>query len=330
MIDNVINTHSQPKPNVGEAPMLLSRVANACFWLSRYRERAEFTARVVDVHLITQLDTRGGTGDWKSILQINGSLHLFDDDSYSLDTDHILNCLCLDSANPNSIMSCVRLARENSRQAREQISSEMWEQVNDLYLELSGMDASQLATNTHQILHRVKNGALLLQGIADQTMLHSEAWHFIRVGRFIERANTTCRLLDVHAALEYNQEEHYRETLYWIAVLKSASSLEAYHKTYVTPVDSRTAVEFLLLNSESPRSILYCLENALESLHYISGSTGRRYSTEADRLLGQMASRLHYLRLEDIDMNEFLAELQLCLAEVSGHIMQTYCSYEAV
>src|SRR5258706_4683593 len=137
-----------------EEPMLLSRVASACYWLSRYRERAEFTARVVDVHLITQLDTRGGSSDWKSILQINGSLHMFEDGTYPLDAEHIVNCLCLDTANPNSIMSCVRLARENSRQAREQISSEMWEQVNDMYPELRALTPDPLIANLHEMLTR--------------------------------------------------------------------------------------------------------------------------------------------------------------------------------
>src|SRR4051812_47809330 len=107
--------------------MLLSRVANACYWLSRYCERAEFMARLIDVHLVTQLDTRGDSDDWNAILQINGSLDLFARGDRPLDTEHILQCLCLDTANPNSIMSGVRLARENARQAREQISSEMWE-----------------------------------------------------------------------------------------------------------------------------------------------------------------------------------------------------------
>ena len=112
---------------INENALLLSRVANACYWLSRYRERAEFTARVVDVHLITQLDTETGTnGDWVPILQINGCTTLFDKDRYTLDVETILYALCLDLANANSIMSCVRMARENSRQAREQVSSEMW------------------------------------------------------------------------------------------------------------------------------------------------------------------------------------------------------------
>ncbi len=225
-------------------------------------------------------------------------------------------------------MSCVRNARENSRQAREQISSEMWEQVNSMYHDLNNLTPGMLVADVHQTLQRVKNDALLLQGMADQTMMHGEAWQFIRLGRFIERASTTCRLLTVRSAPAQKDEGEYRAAVYWIAVLKSASSLEAYHKTYAAPVATNAAIEFLLLNAESPRSILYCLENALEALKYISGSTGRRFNNEADRMLGQMASRLHYLRLDDIDLLAFLVDLQRDLHQVSDLIMQTYCSYE--
>jgi uncharacterized alpha-E superfamily protein len=315
---------------VEEPSMLLSRVASSCFWLSRYRERAEFTARVLDVHMITQLDTRStdDNRDWLPILQINGCLNRVLKENRISDKAFILHCLCLELQNPNSIMACVRSARENSRQAREQISSEMWEQVNTMYHELNRLTPGALLIDIHPILQRVKNDALLLQGLTDQTMMHGEAWNFIRLGRFMERANTTCRLLRIRASQQENLDQIYPEAMYWIAVLKSASSLEAFHKTYTAPVSATAATEFLLLNVESPRSILFCLENALEALNAISGTTGRRFNNEADRVLGQMASRLHYLRLHDIDLLSFLDELQACLHQVSDLVMQTYCSYE--
>jgi uncharacterized alpha-E superfamily protein len=308
--------------------LLLSRVAQACFWLSRYRERAEFTARVLDIHLLSLLDTHSSdvSRDWIPILQINGCMRLMQD--RQIDKQTSLQCLCLETQNPNSIMSCLRNARENSRQAREQISSEMWEQSNSMYHELSHATTHHLMADAHQILQRVKDGALLLQGLADQTMMHGEAWQFIRLGRYLERAATTCRLLAVRSDPEIEDQQDYREAVYWIAVLKSASSLEAFHKTYAAPVTANAALEFLLLNDESPRSILFCMESSLDALNHISGSTGRRYNNEADRLLGQMASRLHYLRLDEIDLKAFLVELQKCLYDVSDLVMQNYCSYE--
>src|SRR5258708_22934345 len=200
----------------------VSRVGECWYWLSRYRERAEFTARVLDVHLITVLDTRShdGNNDWVPILKINGSLDLAQERGSVFDTEFVLRCLCVDPQNPNSIISCIRQARENSRQAREQISSEMWEQVNAAYHKLNQLTPAVLMTNTHQTLQDIKNDALLLQGIVDQTMMHSEAWHFIRLGHFIERANTTARLLAVRSDMRGSHDEVYWEAVYWIAALK--------------------------------------------------------------------------------------------------------------
>ena len=313
-----------------EQSLLLSRVASSCYWLSRYRERAEFTARVLDIHLITLLDTRSDDddGDWLPMLKINGCLEMAEENGSIYDREFVLRMLCLEPLNPNSIIACVRNARENSRQAREQISSEMWEQVNAMYHQLNLLTPAALTGNIHQTLQDIKNDTLLLQGIADQTIMHGEAWHFIRLGHYIERANTTCRMLAVRSDLRQHDDKLYREAVYWIAVLKSASSLEAFHKTYAAPVSADAAIEFLLLNAESPRSILFALENALDSLNNISGTTGRRFNNEADRILGQMTSRLHYLRLNDIDLGEFLAEMQSGLSEVSDLVMQAYCSYE--
>src|SRR5579859_7006341 len=322
-------TNNLGSPVEQSQPMLLSRVASSCYWLSRYRERAEFTARVVDVHLITLLDTYSGDdySDWLPIITINGCLPLFEQGA-SLTKELVLDCLVLNPANANSIATCIRNARENSRQAREQISSEMWEQINAMYHDVHTLTPRALLTDVHAVLQAVKNGSLLMQGIVDQTMMHGEAWQFIRLGRYVERANTTCRLLAVRSDPAFSGDQLYREAVHWIGVLKSVSSLEAYHKTYAAPVSTECALEFLLLNAESPRSVFYCLEHALDALKYIAGSTGRRFNSESDRLLGQMASRLHYLRLGDVNLPAVLAELQAGLYEVSNLVMQTYCEYE--
>lgn len=312
--------------------MLLSRVANACYWLSRYRERAEFTARVVDVNAVTLLDTStviGNDADWEPVIRINGSERWFPDNR-DIHGPDVLRVACLEPSNINSIVACIRAARENARQAREQISSEMWEQINDMYHFVNRMNLPELIHQPHEVLSVIKNGALLMQGLADQTMMHGEAWHFIQIGRYLERANTTCRLLAARADPTYNRSQGYMETLYWIAVLKSASSLEAYHKTYGAPVSADAAIEFLLLNEESPRSILFCLEQAAQSLRYASGRFGQRFANDAERLTGQLASGLHYLRLQDIVLLPFLSELQADLVSINDAINDAYFSYEVV
>lgn len=311
--------------------MLLSRVANACYWLARYRERAEFTARVVDVNAVTLLDTDlfGADADWEPIVRINGSGAWFPP-GHDIQAAEALQVVCLDPANTNSIVACIRASRENARQAREQISSEMWEQINELYHYVNRMTLRQLQYDTHSTLTVIKNGTLLMQGLADQTMMHGEGWHFIQMGRYLERANTTARLLAARSDPAYNPSHGYLETLYWIAVLKSASSLEAYHKTYGAPVSSKSAIEFLMLNEQSPRSILFCMEAAAQSLKYAHGQIGQRFGNDAERLTGRIAWSLHYLRLQDIQLQTFLEELQNNLSSINEAISDAYFSYEAV
>jgi len=304
-------------------------VANACYWHSRYRERAEFTARVVDVNSVTLLDTSNAIGadaDWEPIVRINGCETFFPNGD--ADAADVLRVVCLEPLNSNSIVACIRSARENARQAREQISSEMWEQINEMYHRINKMRLEDLIQRTHETLAEIKNGALLMQGLADQTMMHGEAYHFIQMGRYLERANTTCRLLAARADPAYNHNQGYMETLYWIAVLKSASSLEAYHKTYGAPVNADAALEFLLLNEESPRSVLFCLEQAASSIRYAHGRLGQRFVNDAERLMGQLAGKLHYLRLQDIDLIPFLYDLQHSLEEINSAITNAYFSYE--
>jgi len=312
--------------------MLLSRVANACYWLSRYRERAEFTARVLDVNLVSLLDTSafiGNDADWEPIVRINGCGAFFaGKSSEQIDALSVTQVVCLEPTNTNSILGCIRSARENARQAREQISSEMWEQINEMYHFVNRLQLHELIQHPHEVLSVVKNGALLMQGLADQTMMHGEGWHFIQMGRYLERANTTCRLLSARLDPAYSRTQGYMETLYWIAVLKSASSLEAYHKTYGAPVSAREAIEFMMLNEQSPRSILFCLEQAAHSLRYASGQIVQRFANDAERLMGRMASDLHYLRLEDIEILPFLQELQDNLLVVNEAITDAYFSYE--
>jgi uncharacterized alpha-E superfamily protein len=305
--------------------------------LERYRERAEFTARVVDVNAVTLLDTStviGGDADWEPIVRINGCLKWFKrptGENFNAEGSDVLRVVCLEPSNSNSIIACIRAARENARQAREQISSEMWEQINEDYHGINKLPLSRLLSQPHEVLSTIKNSALLMQGLADQTMMHGEAWHFIHMGRYLERAATTCRLLSARADPTFKRGQGYLEALYWIAVLKSASSLEAYHKTYGAPVGASAAIEFLMLHEESPRSILYCLEQAAHSLRYASGRFGgARFANDAERLTGRLASSLHYLRLEDIDLLPFLDDLQENLASINNAITEAYFSYEVV
>ena len=178
---------------------MLSRVAESLYWMSRYLERAEHTARLIDVHLAQMLDQTGEDTSmrWHRLLRsLRTPLPEGEIDAYS-----ITHLLTFDASNTSSIVYCIEAARENARQVREQISSEMWEQLNRLFLRVKESSMEKIwYAEPHRFLNNVKEGIYLFQGITDATLSHSEGWHFIRVGRFLERTTATAALLDTHFA----------------------------------------------------------------------------------------------------------------------------------
>jgi uncharacterized alpha-E superfamily protein len=210
---------------------MLSRVANSIYWLSRYTERAENIARIIDVNLQMMLDLPSGSNQqWKPLVSISG-----DDDAFAAryaapTRENVIKFLALDIENPNSIVSCLRAARENARTVREAISSEMWEQVNTSYLTVNAAASSQtLVHSPYSFFNEVKKASQLFDGVTDATMLHGEGWHFYRMGRLIERADKTSRLLDVKYYIllpSITDVGTPLDDIQWAAVLRSASALE--------------------------------------------------------------------------------------------------------
>ena len=178
---------------------MLSRVANSIYWLSRYMERAENVARFIDVNLQMMLDLPTGSREqWHPLISISGDDAAFASHYPMPSRENVIKFLALDSENPNSIISCLRGARENARTIREAISSEMWEQVNTSYLTVIAAASDPLLIHSpYSFFNEVKKASQLFDGITDATMLHEESWHFYRMGRLLERADKTSRLLDV-------------------------------------------------------------------------------------------------------------------------------------
>jgi len=271
---------------------MLSRVADSLYWMSRYIERAENDARILDVNLQLLLDL-GGEAEamqhWAPVIASLEETDLFDSLYEMADEHSVTEFLTLQKKNPNSIFSCLTLARENARTTREQISSEMWEQINRLYLFVQSDDARKLlASSPHEFFKRVVNGSHLFQGITEATMTHGEGWEFIRIGTLLERADCTSRILDVkyHILLPSGESVGGNiDTIQWMAVLKSCSALEAYCKLYVSQVAPWKVAEFLIAHQEFPRSIRYCVDSLDAALHRISGVDESRYANEAERLV---------------------------------------------
>lgn len=315
---------------------MLSRVADSLYWMSRYIERAENDARLLDVNLQLLLDL-GGEAEamqhWAPVIASLEETDLFDSLYETADEQSVTDFLALQTKNPNSIVSCLTLARENARTTREQISSEMWEQINRLYLFVKSREAKDLLSSSpHEFFKRVVEGSHLFQGITDATMTQGEGWDFIRIGTLLERADSTSRILDMkyHILLPTGENVGGNvDTIQWMAVLKSCSALEAYCKLYVSRVAPWKVAEFLITHREFPRSIRYCVDSLDTALHRISGVDESRYGNEAERLSGRLCSDLDYATIGEIfeaGLHEYLTQIQERLVEVSDAMYATYCA----
>jgi len=316
---------------------MLSRVANSIYWLSRYMERADNVARFVDVNLQMMLDLPSGLSEqWQPLVSISG-----DDDAFASRfptprRENVIKFLTFEPDNPNSIVSCLRAARENARTIRESISPEMWEQVNTCYLMVNAAASDQLRmTSALGFFGEVKKASQLFHGITDATMLHGEGWHFYQLGRLLERADKTSRLLDVKYYIllpSLTDVGTPLDDIQWAAVLQSASALEMYRKRH-GHIAPEQIIKFLVLDPEFPRSIHFCLTTANDSLHAISGTPAGMYRNSAEQRLGQLRAELAYTDMKQIigrGLHEFLDALQTKLNLVDQCIFDTFFALRPV
>src|SRR5579864_4368096 len=258
---------------------MLSRVADSLYWMSRYLERAEHTARLIDVDLQLRLDQspEAGAGRWGRLLE---ALQAPVPESGKIDASSLSQILTLDRTNPSSILSCVAAARENLRQVREQCSTEMWEQLNRLYLQVTSTAASEAwLLNSHVFFRAVQEGAHLFQGVTDSTMSHGEGWQYIQLGRFVERTESLARLIRTQFASlsqPLDQTVESEEYFEWVALLKSCAAFEAYCKNYTAEIRPLRVAEFLLLNPEFPHSVRFSVDMVHAALAALGVMTDRK------------------------------------------------------
>jgi uncharacterized alpha-E superfamily protein len=301
--------------------------------MSRYLERAEHIARVVDVHLNRLLEMPATSGR-QQIHPLLDSLPAGRPIAQEIGYYERARDLTFDSAHESSLAYCIERARENARQIREQISSEMWEQLNQLFLfvkqpsSLESWDAEP-----HQFFQAVKDGSHLFQGIADSTMNHSEGWDFIQVGRFIERGCSVAALLDGHYAAFHKtigdsiDPDDYFD---WVYLLKSCTAFEAYCKVYTANVRPYSVAEFLLLNAAFPHSVRFSIEMVQNGLAGVADATGVHKSGRAHRLAGRLVAALNYSQIDEIivhGVNTYLKDIQQQCAGIHSAFYQTYISY---
>lgn len=309
---------------------MLSRVADAIYWLNRYIERADNVARFVDVNLNLMLDLPSGTRQqWEPLVLTTGDRDLFCDRYGDFTQANVIQFLTFDSDYSNSILSCLRIARENARSIREIISSEMWEQVNAFYLMVNEAALNLPQTTLPNFFNQVKLSSHRFAGVMDATMTHNEGWHFGQMGRLQERADKTARMLDVKYFYLLPSAQWVGTALdqiQWISLLRSASAYEMYRKCEQRILPNSVA-EFLILNREFPRSVHFCLKAVQRSLHEITGTPLGTWNDAAEREIGQLCGELSYLTIEDIieiGLHEFLDKIQGRINQVGVKISNTF------
>jgi len=309
---------------------MLSRVADSLFWMSRYLERTEHTARVIGVGLTQILDQtpQAIAPRWRRFLS---ALHVEPPANGLNDPQIITRLLTTDAANPASIIACMTLARENARQVREQISSEMWEQINQLYLSVRATSIEQIWQDEPvEFYQMIKDRLHLIHGITDATMNHGEGWRFIQVGRYLERIWATTLLLEVFFRPYFAGNEGSIDAIDWVALLKCCTAFEAYCKVYTADVQPARVAEFLLLNAESPRSIRFAADQVQSSLGQIGQVAGTRYVARVERLAGRLRAQLDYGQVDEIIGNDlllFLRQIRQQCSAVHDAIYRAYISY---
>lgn len=310
---------------------MLSRVADSIYWMSRYIERAENVARFIDVNLNLMLDLpAGGQEQWQPLVSTTGDHELFASRYGISSRENVIQFLAFDREYFNSIISCVRAARENARSVREIISSEMWEQVNKFYLVVNAKTAAGWSLQeVHEFLAEVRMSSHLFAGITDATMSHNEAWNFCWLGRMLERADKTSRILDVKYFILLPTVQEVGtpyDDVQWAAVLRSASAFEMYRKRHGR-LHPHAIADFLLLDHLFPRAIHHCLINADESLHAISGTPQGTFCNPAEQRLGQVRSELAYAQVQEVvsaGLHEFLDSFQTKLNLAGDAVSETF------
>jgi len=316
---------------------MLSGVADSIYWLNRYIERAENIARFADVNFNLILDSPSGiTQQWFPLVQTTGDTPYFQEKYGQPTADNVIHFLTFDRAYSNSIISCLQSARENARSVREIISSEMWEEINSFYMMVRDAANQQNLSNLADFFAEVKMKGHLFAGVMDATMTHNEGWHFGYMGRLLERADKTSRILDVKYFIllpSVNDVGTPLDEIQWMSLLKSASAYEMYRKRKQHRITPMGVAEFLILDREFPRSIHFCLLQAERSLHEITGTPAGTWCNPVERVLGRLRSELDYITIEDIfntGLHEFMDHLQQQVNSVGKSIFETYFDLQPI
>ncbi len=302
---------------------MLSRVADSLYWMSRYFERADHCARVLEANYNLMLNPSKPSREqrWH---RITGSLGLSPSSRWnrfanSDDASHQRH-------DPACVAGCcITSARENASQVREQISSEMWERLNQLYHTVAQSDVGEDDAECLRLIDAFREGAYTFQGVTDSTMNHGEGWHFIQVGKYMERACGLSLLLDAHFSASAGADD-----MDWVGLLSSCSAFEAYCKVYTADLNPERVAEFLLLNPEFPYSVRFSAEQMHRALHSLGDISTTRTGPKIERVIGKLRASLAYLQIDEImtrDLHAYLSSVIDQCNSLHSAVHEVYIEY---
>ena len=314
---------------------MLSRTADHLFWMSRYTERAENTARMLDVNYQTSLlpqSTTVAQAGWQGLLSISELKPAYAAKyGDSINPRDVMDFMVRDEKNSSSIISCLKNARENARAVRGTLTTEVWETQNQTYLEVFRMLRNgDFERDPGQFFEWVKFRSHLSRGVTVGTMLQDEAFHFLRLGTFLERADNTARLVDVkfHSFQGDflgvpNEEDQEYDFYHWSAILRSVSGFEVYRKVYRDVIKPERVAELLILRADMPRSLLGCLNEVMHTLAMVTSDA----SSETQRRAGKLRADLQFARIDEIlatGLHAFLTQFLDRVNELGAHISREF------
>jgi len=311
---------------------MLSRVANTIYWMVRYVERADNLARLIDVNRQLLLDSERLDSErlrafWQPIILSTGDAETFHALYDQAGSSEVVRFLTDDPRNPNSITSCIALARENARAIRDQLSDELWEELNSLYLFTQSTGAGHLiASDPASYYGKIRQAAVTFHGTAAATTLRDENWDFMELGRHLERADKTIRFLDVASYLPDSGEGARSSSLHWSAVLRSCGALAAL-RVSKRAITARSVVDLLVFSKTFPRSVRFCIERVDVCLHRISGTQRGSFTTDADREAGRLLADLNFGEADEAfsaGLHDYLDTLQARFNRIGEAVFRSY------
>lgn len=314
--------------------VLLARYADCIFWLARYVERAENLARILDVNETFSRDSRGAQ-NWRSIIQLNSDEEHFFETGREVSAQSVLHFYVVDADNPTSIVSTIRYARENARTLRPLISTEMWVQLNVFYNHLATIDADELMpARLSALFATIKEACQTHTGITEGTFFRDQGWYFYQLGRYIERADQTTRLLDIkyHLLLpDIADVGSPTDVSQWNALLRSAAGYHAYRRLHAASTTPARVAGFLLFNQAFPRSVHHCVRETARLLGEVKSRYSLRGGNDAAEELDRLRAVLGTLTIREIlsqGLHEFLDVIQQQLIAVSRDLSIAFFGYQ--